>query len=231
MEPKLSPLTGAGMAPARPRTHPLVIAAALSIIVLSAIGIATLLYQRSGATATNLAAGGNANFAAASAPQSEAPSNGGGAPTPAQTGTLLSDGSVLAPIPDADAVPGTPSGTLPAGPALACPDCATVLALHTVKVEGQSSGLGAVGGGVVGGLLGNTLGSGRGRGVLTVLGAVGGAVAGNAIEKNAHAKVDYELVVRYDDGHKRYFKRAQPWPYSVGESVHVVKGEVLPGRG
>jgi outer membrane lipoprotein SlyB len=146
-------------------------------------------------------------------------------------GTLLSDGSILAPIEDnagAVAAPGAPDAVPPPAP---CAACATVIALHEIKVEGEGTGLGAVGGGVVGGVVGNSLGGGRGRGVLTVLGAVGGALAGHAIEKDARSKIDYELVVRYEDGHTRHFKRAQPWPYSVGEPVRIVKGEVTPRRG
>jgi outer membrane lipoprotein SlyB len=112
-----------------------------------------------------------------------------------------------------------------------CPQCATVVALHEVKVEGEGTGLGAVGGGVAGGVVGNALGSGRGRDVMTVLGAIGGAFAGNAIEKNARSKIDYEIVVRFENGHTRRFKRPQPWPYSVGEPVRVVKGELLPVHG
>jgi outer membrane lipoprotein SlyB len=217
--------------------------AAVSIIVFSALGIGILLYGGSSATNLNGSLDGSLSASRTSVPAvlpgspSAAPDQTSGdsvelarsqAPNPAESGplngeTLLSDGSILAPIDESPAAAPNASA--------ACAQCATVIALHEVKVEGEGTGLGAVGGGVVGGVVGNTVGDGRGRSLMTVLGAIGGAFAGNAIEKNARSKVDYELVVRYEDGHTRRFKRAQPWPYRVGEPVRVVKGDVQPRRG
>ncbi len=62
-----------------------------------------------------------------------------------------------------------------------CTNCGTVESVRQVELEGQGTGLGAVGGAVVGGLLGNQFGSGSGKTAMTVVGAVGGGSAGGVV--------------------------------------------------
>ena len=107
-----------------------------------------------------------------------------------------------------------------------CRDCGTVEAIHDIKVKGEGSGVGAVGGAVVGGLLGNMVGAGRGKALATVAGAVGGGFGGNAIEKNVRGQVEYQMIVRLDNGGTRTFTQAAPPPYGVGERVRIVDGHV-----
>jgi outer membrane lipoprotein SlyB len=109
-----------------------------------------------------------------------------------------------------------------------CAQCGVVTALHEIKVEGEASGVGAVGGGVAGGVLGNQVGHGGGRTIMTILGAIGGALTGNAVEKKVRSKKRYELVLRYDSGQERHFLADKPWPYKVGDPVRVVKGRLRP---
>jgi len=212
------------------RPHPLVIAAAVSIIALSAVGIATLLNNRSEAQPSNAPAVAMASPAAATPADAAASQQGVAPPPPGFDNT--------APVPAAPETPaaqfapavGAPGAApipAPIAQAPACADCATVEAIRPIEVRGQTTGLGAVGGGLAGGLIGHSIGAGRGNVALTILGVAGGAVAGNAIEKNARSRTEYQLVLRYPSGHERYFTHVQPWPYNVGDTVRIVNGRVV----
>lgn len=230
--------------PVRRAMHPLVIAAAISIIALSAVGISVLLYNRSEAQSANppmvaTAATSDSTPAAGTVPpppagfDNTAPVPGSNAVASTQSAPATSAVPVDAngaPL-GADAVP--PGAPLPPAPALAqaapppCITCATVVAERPITVQGRGTGLGAVGGGVAGGLIGNTIGRGHGNVAMTLLGAAGGALAGNAIEEHARSRTEYQMTVRFPDGHERSFTHTQPWGYQVGQTVRVEHGRVL----
>ncbi len=108
-----------------------------------------------------------------------------------------------------------------------CRDCATVENVREVKQEGQGSGLGAIGGGVLGGVLGNQIGGGHGKTVGAVVGAVGGAYAGNEVEKSARSSKYYEITLRFDDGNTRAFTQAQRPDLQRGDRVRVSGGQLI----
>jgi len=58
----------------------------------------------------------------------------------------------------------------------------TVESVKEVTTPGDSSGVGAGGGGIAGAVLGNQFGHGTGRSVMTVLGAAGGGACRQEIE-------------------------------------------------
>ena len=105
-----------------------------------------------------------------------------------------------------------------------CGNCGNVESVHEVTQRAQGSGLGAAGGAVIGGLLGNQVGGGDGRKLATVAGAVGGAVVGNRVEGNMKATHSWEIRVRLDDGSSRTFHRDSLDGYSTGDRVKVVDG-------
>jgi len=105
-----------------------------------------------------------------------------------------------------------------------CGNCGNVESVREVTERGQGSGLGAAGGAVLGGLLGNQVGGGNGRKLATVAGAVGGAVVGNRVEGNMKASHAWEIRVRLDDGTSRTFQRDSLDGYSTGDRVKVVDG-------
>lgn len=199
----------------RPRLHPLVASAAIAVIVLSAVGITAFVMNRSSATPSPYDAPAVAAASSTAAPVSEpAPAN----PAPSR--------------PVYDAPPPQPRYDAPtqvAAAAPVCHDCGTIEAVHDIKVKGQGTGVGAVGGAVVGGLLGNMVGAGRGKALATVAGAVGGGLGGNAIEKNVRSENEYQTVVRLDDGGTRTFTQASPPPYAVGERVRIRDGHLERG--
>jgi outer membrane lipoprotein SlyB len=98
-----------------------------------------------------------------------------------------------------------------------------------VKKEGHGTGVGAVGGAVAGGLVGNLFGHGTGRAAMTVLGAVGGGVAGNSVEKHLRDETDYQVHVKMESGHTRYFTYREAPPFQQGERVHLENGRLIAG--
>lgn len=117
----------------------------------------------------------------------------------------------------------------PSGQSAYCSTCGTVESIAAVRHQGRGTGLGAVGGAVVGGLLGNQFGAGNGRLGMTALGAVGGGFAGNAVEKHLRSSTSYQVRVRMENGHTRYFNYRQPPPFQQGERVHVEHGTLAAG--
>ncbi len=236
MEPTNTPTTGTTT---RPRLHPLVATAAIAVIVLSAVGVTAFVTSRSNATPSPYDAPPPAALANAATPAAAQPATAV-APSPAPLAPTST--SVAPPAPTASA-PVTPNYGPPAPPAApvyeapppvaqaapACRDCGVVASINEYKVQGQGTGVGAVGGAVVGGLLGNMVGSGRGKALATVAGAVGGGFGGNAIEKNVRSEVEHRMVVRLDNGRTRTFTQASPFPYHEGERVRVVNGHVERG--
>jgi outer membrane lipoprotein SlyB len=97
---------------------------------------------------------------------------------------------------------------------------AVVESVREVKEPGDAKGVGAVAGGVVGGVVGNKLG--KGKGLVTILGAAGGAFAGHQIEKHARATKHWEIAVRLDDGSQRTLSSDVQPVWHAGDRVRLV---------
>jgi len=204
--------------------HPLVAAAAISLIVLAAVGVGVLTGllpsplakpARTQELAAVPASPGGRDFGKASAHE-PAPAKQASAQRAAPTAARSASRPVREPARPA---------------AAACGNCGTVESVRAMQVQGQGTGLGAVGGGVVGGVVGNQFGGGSGRTALTVLGALGGAYAGNEVEKRVRSSTQYEMAVRMDDGSVRTFHSASPYPWRSGDPVRVVNGSVVSRNG
>jgi len=105
----------------------------------------------------------------------------------------------------------------------------TIQAVREVKDAGQHTALGPIAGGVVGAVLGDQIGGkGNTRKVLTVLGAAGGAYAGREIEKQARATKHWEIDVRRDDGAYETVRSEVAPNLQPGERVRVVDGRLQP---
>lgn len=181
--------------------YPVMLIAAIAVILFSAIGIATMM----GWLPTALSGGDRAATPDSTPPPAKAVDR---APPPAKSSAASRPrlfGSMAA----------------------SCTDCGTVESIRAVEVPGKGTGLGAVGGAVVGGILGNQVGHGRGRTAATVVGAGAGAYAGNEIEKNANKATRYEVRVRMNDGTLRtYYENAQP-ALNIGQKVRVTDHGVV----
>ena len=206
------------------QTHPLLIIAAIAITLFSLVGIGAVL----GWIPTSVG-----NPGAASTPVAQTPEQPAVQPEPAKPAEPK---PAARPKPVArSAPPREPAyAAVPPPPPVAvaaiCRECAVVEEVREVEKAGQGSGAGAVGGAVVGGVVGHQVGGGRGRDIATVLGALGGGLAGNAIEKNAKKTMEYQIVIRYEDGTKGLFTQATPPSWRSGDKVKVING-VIQGRG
>jgi outer membrane lipoprotein SlyB len=228
------------------RLHPLLTAAAISVTVFSAVGVATL----TGLVPKSL--GSHKEEAVVQLPQEVAkplePAITHPAPQPApQAATKPVQKKPVARA--ATPKPATPVayndyGTPPPPPpfaqapaqAVETPkpvvqpgNLATIQAVREVKDPGESTAAGPIAGGIAGAVLGNQIGKGHGsRNVLTVLGAAGGAFAGRAIEKQARGTTHWEIDVRRDDGQQQTVRSDVAPPYQPGERVRVVDGRLQP---
>lgn len=236
--------------PARAQHHPLLLIAALAVVLFCLIGTAAIM----GWIPSSI--GGNANRQLNEAERAALAST---LPPAAGLAQLAPQGATYAPAPVASAGPAYPSqqpaqGYAPAPrqvhaeepvPAPAprtivkskpvqvaaaepkwCGNCGNVESVRAIKQRAEGSGLGAAGGAVIGGLLGNQIGGGTGRQLATVAGAVGGAVVGNQVEGNMKATTSYEIRVRLDDGTLRTFKQPSQPQWRSGDRVRIVKGRL-----
>lgn len=128
-----------------------------------------------------------------------------------------------APVPAPAAAP----APTPAPAPVICYSCGTVQSVNTVTEAGQGSGVGAVTGAVLGGVAGHQMGKGKGKDAMTVVGVIGGALAGNATEKALKKTQYYEVTVRMDDGNVQTFRYESPPPYSSGDAVRVESGQLM----
>ncbi len=203
------------------RMHPLVAAAAGSIVVVSLLGVAAITGVLPVAKSTDGPAptGNNSQYALTSTQQPSSSS--------LQTPQVQPQASQQAPqqaqyapqqAPAQRAPAPQPSYAQTSAPpaqqqAAACSTCGTVQSVQPIRTQGSASGLGAVGGAVAGGLLGNQFGAGNGRTAMTVVGALGGGLAGNEVEKRVRSETVYRVYVRMDTGKTRY------WTYQSAPGV------------
>ncbi|WP_051938135.1 glycine zipper 2TM domain-containing protein [Ferriphaselus sp. R-1] len=115
----------------------------------------------------------------------------------------------------------------PAQPVAVCKECGTVSAITEVEKQGEGTGLGAIGGGVVGGLLGNQVGGGTGNDIATIAGAVGGAYVGHQVEKKVRTTVQFNVVVKMEDGSEATITEDKKPALAVGDKVKVVDGKLV----
>lgn len=211
------------------RIHPLLAGAAVSVILVSLVGVAAItgILPSSHSKEESLTPN---TLATASAPLTAA------------NGLAAAPGTTMAPVANNSTTPHsqtshhTPahhattqgSGTQMASAGdIACANCGTVESVqqHTQAAE-KGSGVGAVAGAVLGGVLGNQVGNGNGRKLATVAGAIGGGLAGNAIEKQTNGSTRWEVRVRMSDGSLRTFTPSTNPGVQNGDQVKIVDGRI-----
>lgn len=223
------------------RIHPLMAGAAVSVMLVSLIGVAAI----TGVIPTSKA--DHAVVAPTAAPQTALMAPGVVQPLPNQNPQYVQGQAVaVAPAPvhhtasHRHTVPNyaqNGANSQQAGAnynqqaaADVCSSCGRVESVQAVQSAAKPSGVGIGVGAVIGGLLGNQVGGGNGRTLATVAGAVGGGYAGNEVEKRTHTTTSYQVRVRMDDGETRTFPQHGADGWRVGDRVRVVNGE-LTSRG
>ncbi|MCF8177804.1 MAG: glycine zipper 2TM domain-containing protein [Sulfuritalea sp.] len=216
-----------------PHTHPLLLVAAASVIILSLAGVAALAGWLPGPGNSNtspqtvaLAAPPLPAAAAVAAqppitvPQKKAQP----ASKPSKREAVSAQRAAPEPRTPPSAVSPAPTfvASLPAPPI--CRECGVVETVNEVAIEPKGSGGGAVAGGVVGGILGNQIGKGATRDIATIIGAVGGAFAGNHIEKSSKESKRYDVIVRFEDGSTQTFSSESRPVWLSGDRVRLQNG-------
>jgi outer membrane lipoprotein SlyB len=112
-----------------------------------------------------------------------------------------------------------------------CAECGVVEAVNAVEVDGNGKVIGTLAGGALGALLGSQVGKGDGRTAAGVAGAVGGALIGREIARRQGHDVQYEVVVRLNQGERRVVMAQSAPSVKVGDAVRVVGDHVEPRYG
>ena len=209
------------------RLHPLLTAAAVSVIALSVAGVAAV----TGILPTSV---GSIHSAApvpapvAVLPPVQAPA---AKPRPVKKVALREAAPEhdheRARLPQAPLVLTHPQAQAPASRPI-CFDCGTVEAVREIEEKGKGSWIGPVAGGVGGAILGKQMGKGNGNTIMTILGAAGGAFAGNEIEKRVRTTKRWEVSVRLEDGSMRTVPYDTAPGWRTGERVRFVNGTIVP---
>jgi outer membrane lipoprotein SlyB len=221
------------------KINPLVAIAAVSIIIFSAVGVGVMTgvipSSKSDQSAVPVTAAPTpapqaaATPAAAPAPASSPATETAPAETPKKVVKKAAPKHESTHVASAEPRYAQNESSAPPPPPAprVCGNCGSVVAVNTVKHQGEGSGLGAVGGAVIGGVLGNQIGRGSGRTAATVIGAVGGGVAGNAAEKHYKSNESFNVSVRMDDGSTRSFAYKEEPAFRAGDKVKVVDGALV----
>jgi outer membrane lipoprotein SlyB len=236
-------------ATAKPRLHPLLTAAAISVTVFSAVGVGAL----TGLLPTSHSTTKETTPLVAEAPV--APSEPQAAAAPAEPAMPAAPSATPAPKPaKKHVVHKAPKVVASAGPAYAAaapdiqaanvpppppapveaqkpaidPSLGVVQSVKEVTHEPKSNGVGPIVGGIAGAVLGNQVGHGMGKNIATVLGAAGGAYAGKEIEQKQRATKSWEITVRLDDGSYKTIESPTAPFWHGGERVRLVDGQLRP---
>lgn len=199
------------------RIHPLVAGAAVSVMLVSLIGVAAMtgvlpnsnsktVPDNANAVATKDAGINNqTSFSPSNAPVQNTAKQGSRSAGYDNSGTATTAERKLA----------------------VCDNCGVVESVRAIEQQAsQGSGVGAVAGALLGGVLGNQVGGGDGRKLATVAGAVGGGFAGNAIEKRTRTTTVYEVRVKMENGHVRTFHPSAQPGWQSGDRVRIINGNL-----
>ena len=102
----------------------------------------------------------------------------------------------------------------------------TIVSMRPVAVQGEGTGLGAIGGAAAGGVAGSFIGNNDVRG--NILGAIGGAivggVVGSAVEGGLSQGQAVEFILRDDSGQTISVVQTNEENFQVGERVVITRG-------
>lgn len=238
--------TNNNTAHAATRLHPLVAAAAVSLIVVSAFGVAALtgVLPKSGASPAPHSVLAPSSAATTAAPGgitlpvlSQETPVAKPAPKPVVKKVAKPAVQARAPEPVREVVQEeyrpvaqTPAPVYVPQPVaqVRCLDCGEVAAVNAIAQKGEGSWIGPVAGGVGGAILGKQMGKGSGNTIMTILGAAGGAYAGHKVEQKVRTTTRWDVVVRMEDGSTRTVSAAEQPLWRVGDRVRVNNGTLEP---
>jgi len=95
-------------------------------------------------------------------------------------------------------------------------------------VQGEATGLGALGGAAAGGVAGAQFGKKSGKVLATIGGAVLGGLAGREVEKRARGEWVHHVTVAMDAGGSQTVTVPRLEGIGVGSKVRVADGNLIP---
>jgi outer membrane lipoprotein SlyB len=233
----------------KPRLHPLLTAAAISVTVFSAVGVGAL----TGVLPTSRGSVQEQSPAPVSVQAAQAPVQAAAPEVAPAMPAARASSPTPKPVKKVAARPHTPApvayneygqeprvaqapATTPPPPPVEAPrpvvPAGTFGVVQSVREVSQpaetSNGIGPIAGGIAGAVLGNQVGHGMGKNIATVLGAAGGAYAGKEIEKRARAEKHWETTVRLEDGSSRTVSSSAAPIWQPGSRVRLVDGQLQP---
>lgn len=218
------------------KIHPLVAGAAVSVMLLSLVGVAAMtgLLPNSNGTAAPVAVLASSaptvadNKVAALAPTTEARQFATGQESAPVTQNQIKHKPVQKPAHRLVQNYSENAYAPPVQAAAICGNCGTIESVRAIQQAAPQNGIGigAVAGAVLGGILGHQVGGGDGRKLATVAGAVGGGFAGNEVERRTRTTTSYAIRVRMEDGSTRNFSDSGQSGWRSGDRVRVVNGNL-----
>jgi outer membrane lipoprotein SlyB len=215
------------------RLHPLLTAAAVSVTVFSAVGVAAITgvipHSKGQVKEETPVAALEAPAAKVEpAPLAQAPTQKP-VPKPVQKPVVRHSAPPVPPAVVSTELPQVAQApqTIEAPKPVQKPGTYGVVeSVHEVELKGDAKGVGAVGGAIAGAVLGHNIGNNNK--IVTVLGAAGGGLLGNQIEKKVRTEKAWELTVRYDDGTTQSFQSKEAPLWHQGERVRYYEGKLQP---
>ena len=211
------------------RLHPLLTAAAVSITVFSAVGVAALtgfIPHSKGQVKDETPVAAIEAPAVKSAPVPAPQAAPAPAPRPVKK-AVVRHAPPPVPAPSVAAQVAQAPQTVEAPTPVQKPGTYGVVeSVREVELKGDAKGVGAVGGAIAGAVLGHNIGNNNK--VVTVLGAAGGGLLGNQIEKKVRTEKAWEMSVRYDDGTTQSFQTKEAPLWHPGERVRYYEGKLQP---
>jgi uncharacterized protein YcfJ len=200
------------------RLHPLLAAAAFSLIVLSGVGVAALtgvLPHSRGANEPVIA------------PEVQKPIEHA-VTMPAPAGTTAAPVAKPKARHVARAVAPRPPAPAPVAASAPLPGAGGVIeSVQQVEQKAENPIAGPIIGGIAGAVLGHQVGHGTGRTVATAVGAGAGILGGKVIEEKVRATKHWETTVRLDDGSTQTISSEVQPGWHAGERVRVLDGQIL----
>lgn len=193
------------------KIHPLMAAAAASVIIVSLVGVAAI---------TGLIPSSDSTTTPAAEQVTVLPATPDKKPAPVRQPKLA------AAQPSATASTSEAKTAPKAAAAPVCEACGKVSAVRTIEHAAKPSGVGVVAGAVLGGVLGNQVGGGTGKTLATVAGAAAGGYAGNEVEKRTRKSTAFEVDVIMEDGSSRSFPFETQPGWKAGDKVRVINGSL-----
>jgi len=201
------------------RLHPLLTVAAVSLTVLSAVGVAAL---------TGVLPHSSGSSEPVIAPEVQKPiEHAVTMPAPAAKPKPRPGARHAAPVaPLAQAAEAPRSYEAPKPAPL--PGVGGVIeSVQEIEQKGENPIAGPIIGGIAGAVLGHQFGEGRGKTVSTAVGAGAGILGGKVVEQKVRATKHWEVTVRLDDGSTKTISSESQPAWHAGERVRVVDGQIL----